>query len=147
MVPRAFTRLDRLPLLSNGKLDKRSLPEPDLQVSAADDGEPSTDTERSVARIWGDVLGLPAVGLRSNFFALGGHSLKVVDLVSRIRETFAVDLPLRVAYDSPTVEETARAIERWQRDELAHATAGLPEEGDEVDALLRALDELEGGHR
>jgi amino acid adenylation domain-containing protein len=147
MVPRAFTRLDKLPLLPNGKLDKRSLPEPDLHVDTADDAEPSTDTERAVARIWGDVLGLPAVGLRSNFFALGGHSLKVVDLVSRIRESFAVDLPLRVAYESPTVEETARAIEQWQRDELGRVTTALPEEGDEVDALLRALDELEGGHR
>ena len=147
MVPRAFTRLDKLPLLPNGKLDKRSLPEPELGVDPADDAQPSTDTEWAVARIWGEVLGLPTVGLRSNFFALGGHSLKVVDLVSRIRETFAVDLPLRVAYESPTVEETARAIEQWQRDELVHAAAGLPEEGDEVDALLRALDELEGTGR
>ncbi len=127
MVPSAFVLLESLPLTPNGKVDRRALPAPD--ANRADLGDaylaPRTPTEQTLARIWGSVLNAERVGINDNFFALGGHSLLATQLVSRVREEIAVDLPLRDLFAAPTVGAMAAMIdqmgERHLSDELAKA--------------------------
>ncbi|HEX8431293.1 MAG TPA: amino acid adenylation domain-containing protein, partial [Longimicrobium sp.] len=112
MVPSAFVVLDALPLTPNGKVDRRALPAP------ADDGAadayvaPSTPTEEVLAGVWSDVLGAGRVGRSDQFFHRGGHSLLATQLVSRVREAFGVELPLRAVFESPVLGAMASEIDR-----------------------------------
>ncbi|KAB8141160.1 amino acid adenylation domain-containing protein [Chloroflexia bacterium SDU3-3] len=113
MLPSAYVALDALPLTPNGKLDERALPAPD---ASADDGAapalaPRTPAERALAQIWAEVLGLAQVGVDANFFELGGHSLLATQVMSRVREAFGVDLPLRLLFEGPTVEALAAHLD------------------------------------
>jgi acyl carrier protein len=106
--------VDELPLSANGKLDRARLTAPDrgpASVDAAVD-RPRTETEQVVAGIWADVLGLAEVGMQDNFFALGGHSLMVIKLLSDVRDTFGIDYPLTAFFETPTAAAMAEAIDR-----------------------------------
>ena len=113
MVPSVFVMLERLPLTPNGKVDRRALPAPDSARPSLSDQYVCRGraVERQLAEIWGEVLGLPEVGIHDNFFELGGHSLLATQVVSRIRSTFAVELPLRALFEAPTVAELAMRVE------------------------------------
>ncbi len=119
MVPSAFVTLKALPLTPNGKIDRRALSQ--LSVSHDHSTEqfvaPSTPEQELLAGIWADVLGVPRVGVFDNFFELGGHSLLATQVISRIRDTFSVELPLRVLFESPTVAALAEQLENRRRDE------------------------------
>lgn len=149
MVPGAIVALDALPLLANGKVDKAALPPPDVARDEVEYVEPRAGIEASIAVIWSEVLGVERVGSRDNFFDLGGHSLKVVDVVARIREAFGIDLPLRILFEQPTMESVAREVEKRQREEASAST--VPEEllqlarDDEqsLTSLIAALEQLE----
>ncbi|XVV06967.1 amino acid adenylation domain-containing protein [Actinosynnema sp. CA-248983] len=109
MVPAAYVALDRLPLNNNGKLDRAALPAPDRDATVADGYvEPRTDTERLVAGIWAEVLGLARVGAEDDFFALGGDSISSIRVASRLRERF--DVSPRALFDHPTVAGLAAAL-------------------------------------
>jgi acyl-coenzyme A synthetase/AMP-(fatty) acid ligase len=109
-VPASFTVLDRLPRLPNGKLDPRGLPPP-APVDPVPGGPAfSTPTERAVARIWAEVLGVAAVGPDDDFFAFGGHSLLAVRATARMIRAFGVDLPVSLIFDHPTVERAASQV-------------------------------------
>jgi amino acid adenylation domain-containing protein len=113
MVPAAFVVLDALPLTPSGKVDRRALPAPD-RGSAAGDSEyvaPGTAAEETVAAIWCKILGLDRVGATDNFFALGGHSLLLPQVMHQLRLAFQADIPLRALFDEPTVEGLALAVE------------------------------------
>ncbi|HYD81465.1 MAG TPA: amino acid adenylation domain-containing protein, partial [Paucimonas sp.] len=110
MVPAHFVFLEQLPLSPNGKVDRKALPAPDMTRSEADYVAPRNPIERTLADIWADVLRLDKVGALDNFFALGGHSLLATQVVSRLRSAFSVDLPLRVLFETPTVEALAARI-------------------------------------
>ncbi len=113
MVPSAFVVLEALPLTPNGKLDRQALPPPE-PVHSERSGRftaSRTPTEEILASIWSQVLGLEQVGIHDNFFDLGGHSLLATQVISRVRESFAIDVPLRTLFEAPTIAQLALAIE------------------------------------
>ncbi|MEH1167102.1 non-ribosomal peptide synthetase [Micromonospora sp. CPCC 205539] len=112
-VPTHFTVLDRLPLHPNGKVDRAALAA--LPVPGADEGAllaPRTITEETVAEIWCAVLGVERIGVDQDFFAAGGHSLLAVRILSRLRQAFGLDIPLRLIFDHPTIAASASELER-----------------------------------
>jgi amino acid adenylation domain-containing protein len=109
MVPAAIVLLDKLPLTPNGKLDRSSLPEPDWDA-AAGSAAPRNDMERVLSEIWMDVLGLQRVGVDDNFFALGGTSMLMVLLLSRIRERIGRRIGLAHVLSSSTIAEQAQSF-------------------------------------
>jgi amino acid adenylation domain-containing protein len=112
MVPSAFVRLEALPLTPNGKVDRKGLPAPTMDSRAMHvGGAPRSPLEALVAEAFTQVLGLPGVGIHDDFFQLGGHSLKAMQLVSRLRTLASAELAVRVVFDAPTVAGLARAIE------------------------------------
>ncbi|MEW5861365.1 MAG: amino acid adenylation domain-containing protein [Cyanobacteriota bacterium] len=112
MVPSAFVLLESLPLTPNGKIDRRALPEPEFVRPELESTfvSPRTPVEQVIAGIWTQVLGLK-LSIHDNFFDLGGHSLLATQVMSRLREAFQVELPLRYLFESPTVAGLAERIE------------------------------------
>ncbi|HEY0603676.1 MAG TPA: amino acid adenylation domain-containing protein [Herpetosiphonaceae bacterium] len=117
MIPSAFVTLPALPLTPNGKVDRKALPAPDLSRSELDPAlsRPRTPTEEVVAAIWQRVLGIEQVGIHDSFFSLGGHSLLATQILSRVRETFQVELALSNLFNTPTVTGMAEQIDRAQQ--------------------------------
>jgi acyl carrier protein len=116
MFPSAFVTIKEIPLTANGKVDRRALPvteQIDAETSTAFIA-PRTDMEELVAEIWRDTLELTQVGVESNFFQLGGHSLMATRVMNKIRERCGVELPLRVLFESPTVASLAARLEAAQ---------------------------------
>jgi acyl-CoA synthetase (AMP-forming)/AMP-acid ligase II len=118
MVPSTFTLLDALPLNANGKLDRRALPAPAPPEAGVGYVAPRNPTETALVEIWRDLLDLERVGIHDNFFALGGHSLLVTQVVSRVREQFLVDLPLAAVFETSTVAELAVVVVQRQAEEM-----------------------------
>ncbi|MFQ5678534.1 MAG: MupA/Atu3671 family FMN-dependent luciferase-like monooxygenase [Gemmatimonadota bacterium] len=115
MVPSIFVELESLPLTPNGKVDRHALPEAALPASAEATQPASVlevGLEHRLAELWAEVLGVQRVGPTDNFFELGGNSLSTIQLASRIRERFGVELPLRAFFRVPTVAELAAEVER-----------------------------------
>ncbi|HEX2078627.1 MAG TPA: amino acid adenylation domain-containing protein [Longimicrobium sp.] len=114
MVPSAFVALDALPRTPNGKIDRLSLPEPAGLERAEGDtyAAPRTPVEEILCGIWAQVLGVERVGADDDFFALGGHSLRAVQIVARLRDALGVDVPLPAVFQAPTVRALAAEAER-----------------------------------
>jgi amino acid adenylation domain-containing protein/FkbM family methyltransferase len=113
MVPAAFVLAGELPLTPNGKVDRQALaalaPEP--LPAAREPVRPRTETERTLAAIWGELLKVETVGAGDDFFDLGGQSLTAMRAVARIRDAFRVDLPLRSLFEHPTLAALAEVID------------------------------------
>ncbi len=111
MIPSAFVPLEALPLTPNGKVDRKQLAEIDVASGAAAVYvPPRTVVEETLAGVWAELLGVPQVGIRDDFFLLGGHSLLGIQALSRVRRLFGVELGIRALFNTPTVEGLARAI-------------------------------------
>ncbi|AZK48671.1 non-ribosomal peptide synthetase [Paenibacillus lentus] len=109
MIPSTFTGLPQLPLTSNGKVDKRALPEPEQQL----DGvyvAPANELEEQLAALFGEVLGVEVVGTQDSFFEHGGHSLKAMTLAARIHKELGVNVPLQYMFDNPTVQKLSELV-------------------------------------
>ena len=139
MLPSAIVMLEEMPLTANGKVDKQKLLE-------AETGErevkveyvaPRTPVEEVIAGIFSEVLRLERVGIFNNFFDLGGHSLLVTLVVSRLREAFHVELPHRALFDHPTVADLSLAIAQ---------TIMEAENGSYFAELLGEVEQLSGAH-
>jgi amino acid adenylation domain-containing protein len=117
MVPSSFVSLNALPLTPNGKIDRNALPPPDGGQPLLDQGfvEPRMEIEELVAQVWREVLKLEKIGIYDNFFELGGHSLLAVQIVSRLRNTFRQEIPLRVFFEAPTMADLTKRIEKFVR--------------------------------
>jgi amino acid adenylation domain-containing protein len=135
MVPSAFVILDALPLMPNGKIDRKALPEPDSERPDIENPYvgPRTPTEELLAGIWCEVIGLKKVGINDNFFELGGHSLLATQVISRVINTFRVKVPLRSLFQAPTVAELAVVIAQEQVEKA---------EGKDIDSMLAELEAL-----
>ncbi|MEJ1929778.1 amino acid adenylation domain-containing protein, partial [Nostoc sp. NIES-2111] len=126
MVPSAIVILEALPLSANRKLDRRALPAPDLHNQLSDQYvAPRNPIEEIVSVIWAQVLKVERVGIHDNFFELGGHSLLATQLVSRVRSSLNVELPLRSLFAAPTVAELSQHIQQLQQQDLT-TSAILP---------------------
>jgi acyl-CoA synthetase (AMP-forming)/AMP-acid ligase II/acyl carrier protein len=144
MVPSVFLVLDALPLTASGKVHRQSLPAVEESLLQLDSVyvAPRSPVEKELADIWQQVLGLERVGIHDNFFDLGGHSLLATQILSRLRQTYPVDLPLRRLFETPTVAGLAAIIEealmgQQSEDELAQLLTELESLSDEeVDRLL-----------
>lgn len=116
MVPELFVPLERLPLNPTGKLDRRALPQPGSERPVdAEFVAPTTLVQEVVAAIWADVLGVEKVGKTDNFFHLGGHSLLAIQVVSRLREAFNAELPVRSLFESPSLEQFSGRVQQVVR--------------------------------
>jgi amino acid adenylation domain-containing protein len=111
LIPAAFVSLETLPLTSNGKLDRSALPSPGLEEGRAPFVAPRTQMEERVGAVWAGLLGSPDVGVHDDFFAVGGHSLLAMQLVSRLGQAFGVQIRVRELFECRTVEELALRIE------------------------------------
>ncbi|HJX27966.1 MAG TPA: amino acid adenylation domain-containing protein, partial [Thermoanaerobaculia bacterium] len=111
MVPSTLVFLDALPLTPNGKVDRRALPAPERMEAPKVRAAPRTPLQDLLAGLWAEVLGVAEVGLHDDFFELGGHSLLATRLMSRVRATFEVEVPLRELFDAPTVATLSAVIE------------------------------------
>ncbi|TBV09274.1 non-ribosomal peptide synthase/polyketide synthase [Phytopseudomonas dryadis] len=124
MLPAHILRLPALPLSPAGKLDRHALPRP--EATARDYRPPRDELERGLAAIWAEILGLERVGLDDDFFELGGHSLLATRIVSRARQAFAVELPLRSLFESRRLGDFAAWVARAQAEGLADSQGPIP---------------------
>jgi acyl-coenzyme A synthetase/AMP-(fatty) acid ligase/acyl carrier protein len=136
MIPSLFLILKRMPLMPNGKIDRKALPEMDISSQTEClHVAPRNSVEQRLAAIWKGVLDVERVGVKDNFFDLGGHSLLAMQVLSRVRVAFGVDLALHRLYEAATVERSALLVE----EEIIKKLEGLSDE--EAQSLLQ------GAHR
>ena len=122
MIPAYFVQLPALPLNANGKIDRKRLPNPDAlgvqggQAFVA----PRNEMETQIAAIWQEILGVESVGATDNFFEIGGHSLRVIRVLSKIRTVFGVDIKIEDVFNNPTIEYLAKEVSRkkWALESL-----------------------------
>ncbi len=141
LVPAAFVPIAALPLTPNRKVNRDALPPPGPAdaIGAPAHVAPRTPLEAALARIWGEVLGLPSIGVLDDFFDLGGHSLLAARLVARLRDRLGLDVALRQVFETPTVADLALALP------AAGAEVGLlegPEEAAAADPPPASVDVL-----
>ena len=154
MLPQHIMQLDAIPLLPNGKIDRKALPLPPV-VSAAADGPriaPRNDDERRVTGAMETILALPELDVRDDFFALGGHSLLAAQLTARLNREFGVNLSFRTLFDAPTIQALALAIGTLVASGTAPATQPIVARAEQDRAPLSlmqkrlwALEEMQPG--
>jgi acyl carrier protein len=132
MVPTSVVFLETLPLLPNGKIDRKALPAPSVGVGlvpalheSAEMVLPQTPLQEQLALIWAELLHLSEVSIHRNFFELGGYSLLVAELMVRIQTAFGVKVPLRSLFEAPTIAEMTEIIERMQNEIIEQAESEI----------------------
>ncbi|MBY8914303.1 amino acid adenylation domain-containing protein [Bacillus sp. YC2] len=112
MIPAYFVQVEKMPLSANGKIDRRALPAPDGNMPTGTEyAAPGTLIEKQLADIWKEVLAHSELGIKDNFFDVGGHSLKVLQLIHQINAVMGIKMHYHAVYDFPTIETMARAIQ------------------------------------
>ena len=117
MVPSYFVQLDKIPLTPNGKIDRKALPEHDKSLRGNNEYvAPGNETEDKLVNIWQEILKVERIGIYDNFFELGGHSLLATQVISRIREKFNAEIPVRALFEYPTIEEFAKTLSQFSKE-------------------------------
>jgi acyl carrier protein len=136
MVPSAIIVLEQLPRTRHGKLDRQALPvvESSRFNQSLTHTPPQTPLQKIIADVWRERLDLRQVGLHDNFFQLGGHSLLVIQVISELRKQLAIDLPVQLLFQSPTINELAESIELLRTLEQVRLVSvnGIDEEREEI---------------
>ncbi len=111
MVPEVWVKLDSFPLSANGKIDRKALPEPEIEDELPEDYEaPNTEDERKVAAIWQEIIGGKHISINANFFDIGGHSLLAVKILRLVEKSTGKKLPLSTLFEYPTVKKFAEQL-------------------------------------
>ncbi|MFC0514086.1 amino acid adenylation domain-containing protein [Mucilaginibacter angelicae] len=110
MVPAYLIELKEIPLTAAGKINRKLLTDPEVEVSAKSDDAPASETELKLAAIWMEILEVDSIGVHDDFFELGGHSLLAVRLISAVRKAFMVELPISDVFDYPTVSKLSSRL-------------------------------------
>jgi amino acid adenylation domain-containing protein/non-ribosomal peptide synthase protein (TIGR01720 family) len=147
MVPSAYVRLDRFTLTPSGKLDRRALPAPEQSAIVVNGYEPPQgEIEQILAQTWTETLNLDRIGRHDNFFALGGHSLLVMRVMSRLRVAFEANFPMRLLFEYPSIAQLAEHLDQDQPESLPVRPQSHP--GNQPlsygQQRLWVLDQLEG---
>ncbi|MCP4103950.1 MAG: amino acid adenylation domain-containing protein [Desulfobacteraceae bacterium] len=121
MLPWTFVMLEAMPLTPNGKIDRDNLPMPDVSMADKNYSTPRTPAENRLASVWAKVLRVKQVGIYENFIELGGHSLLAMQVISRVREEFQVELSVGSFFESPTIASMTKHIEILQKESLPQA--------------------------
>ena len=120
MVPTYFVFLDSMPLNANGKIDRKALVKPEnlYHVDEADNSQPESEMDQQIAVIWREALKVPSIGLDDNFFDIGGHSLLLAQVCSRLRSSLNLEIPMVLLYQYPTIRALSRELCKDQQEEL-----------------------------
>ena len=141
MVPAAYWRVQKLPLLPSGKVNRGAVPA-SLAVALREDAEfvdPRNEIETKLADIWKELLKIEQVGIEQNFFELGGHSLLAMQMTARIRRIFEVELPVRSVFEAPTIAALGVELEKGRATGSKARTSIFPRPAIHGDAQREAL--------
>lgn len=117
MIPSFFIKLDEMPLNINGKIDKDLLPNPEIEFEE-NITPPTNETQKKLVEIWNEIFDSEKIGIDTNFFDLGGNSLKIVSLMQETKNTFGLNVSLKVFYSVPTIKELALYIDSFNQAEI-----------------------------
>jgi amino acid adenylation domain-containing protein len=156
MIPSAFMILENLPLSPNGKVDRKALPAPDIDVSQNKEYvAPQTPTQKIIAEIFQTILNIKSVGIYDNFFDLGGHSLLATQVISRLRQAFSIEINLKELFAYPSIDQLSDRITSIQQlkqpqNNINTAISPIPRNGhlplSFAQERLWFLDQLEGNN-
>ncbi|MCZ8521356.1 non-ribosomal peptide synthetase [Paenibacillus caseinilyticus] len=145
MIPRYIIRLERMPLTPSGKVDRASLPSPEVHLEQETYQAPRSETEMQLAALWEEVLGIGRIGITDNYFNLGGDSIKAIRLMEQLRSRFGVELTLKDLYAAPSIADLSRLLP--DKGTQADQAAGHSTKRDEIKNQLDELKQkLLGGH-
>ncbi|MCP4108251.1 MAG: amino acid adenylation domain-containing protein, partial [Desulfobacteraceae bacterium] len=140
MIPSFFIHMETFPLTPNGKIDRKALPEPDGAINTGMEYvPPRNETEEILAGIWQEILGVDRIGVKDNFFDLGGHSLKATRVVSRISKDLEVEVSLKDIFSSPTIGSLAEIIKLSSKKEYFQIEAISVQDSYEVSNAQKRL--------
>jgi len=139
MVPPVFVQLKELPLLPNGKIDRKKLPAPEVEIEEEEIMAPRNARESALCDIFSTVMGLKRCGITCNFFQMGGHSLLALQVISRIEKEFGFRIPLRDFFDAPTI---AQLVEKFN-DRFGLDRAEL----ESITSITRSISRMSIGNR
>ena len=143
MAPSEFVFMESLPLTRNGKIDRSALPEPHHSRSLFGPVVgPRNEIEKQLAEIWSEILRRPELGINDNFFELGGHSLLATQVISRVRDLFKIQFPLRRLFEFPTISELAEAIAQAQREGNVYSETPIKGKQRDQAALMKNINNL-----
>ncbi|WP_293151942.1 non-ribosomal peptide synthetase [Okeania sp. SIO2C9] len=144
MIPNSYVVLSQLPLTPNGKVNRKALPVPDWGSSVSTEYvAPETEKQKALAEIWKEVLGIEKVGVHDNFFDLGGHSLMVTQVVSRVRQALSVELSISKLFESPTIAQLSTDLEAMDNNIYLSLAKQLQTASNNTDSKQNQLQPIE----
>ena len=138
MIPASFVKLETMPLTQNGKVDRRALPEPEINKNNEYEA-PRNEVESKLVAIWEDILNIKEIGINNNFFEIGGHSLRATALTSRIYKEFGIRIALSSIFENPTIKELSKLVLKEDKREVPSISKVEKKDYYDVSAAQRRL--------